>query len=151
MAKVDELIRTDRGGAKFRLRPLNCTSGQKDGGEAGSGMKKIYSRSPGNSRGGATAGLAVIGQPGWRLQTVSQQQLARSARVLGLLIGQRGLAAVLGGASGVDLADLVQGAGEGVEVGGVLMASLPQAEDDGRRARLLRKVAQVPGKKHVSS
>lgn len=101
--------------------------------------------------GGATAGPAVICQPGWRLQTVSQQQLARSARVLGLLIGQRGLAAVLGGSSGVDLADLLQGAGEGVEVDGVLMASLPQAEDDSRRARLLRKVAQVPGKKHVSS
>lgn len=92
----------------------------------------------------------MIGQPGWRLQTVSQRQPAQggSARVLRLLTGQQGLglAPVLGGASGVDLADLFQGAGERVEVGGVLMASLPQAEDGGRRTPLLRKVAQVPGR-----
>lgn len=44
----------------------------------------------------------------------------------------------------MDLADFLQGGGERLEVGGVLMASLPQAQDDGRRTPLLRKVAQVP-------
>lgn len=83
----------------------------------------------------------------------------RSARVLCPLIGRRGLsgqaarpyvaevrlgvAPVLGGASGVDLAYFFEGTGESVEVSGVLMASLPQAEDHGRRTPLLGKVAQV--------
>lgn len=136
---------------KVQTPPPELGTGQTDRGEAGSGIKDILQsflrrRGQSHSRPGP-AGLAVIGQPGWRLQTVSQRQSAQrgSARVLGLLIGQRGLS--LGPplqASGVDLADLFQGAGESVEVGGVLMASLPQAEDDGRRTPLLRKVAQVP-------
>ena len=45
----------------------------------------------------------------------------------------------------MDLAPPLQGAGETVEVGGVLMASLPQAKHDGRRTLPLGKVAQVPG------
>lgn len=134
---------------KVQTPPPELGTGQTDGGEAGSGIKDILQsflrwRGRSHSRPGP-AGLAVIGQPGWRLQTVSQRQSAQrgSAQVLGLLIGQRGLGLPLQ-ASGVDLADLFQGAGESVEVGGVLMASLPQAEDDGRRTLLLRKVAQVP-------
>lgn len=42
MAQVNEHIPTNRGGAQFRLHPLNCTSRLKDGGEAGSGVKKMF-------------------------------------------------------------------------------------------------------------
>lgn len=46
----------------------------------------------------------------------------------------------------MEIADFFQGACERVGAGGVLMASLPKAEHDGRRTPLLRKVAQVPEK-----
>lgn len=59
--------------------------------------------------------------------------------------------ATLGVSSGLDLADLLQGAGQRVEVvggvevvGRVEVASLPQAKDERRGTRLLGKVAQVP-------
>lgn len=61
-----------------------------------------------------------------------------------------GIAPVLGGASGVDLAYFFEGTGERVEVSGVLMTSLPQAEDHCRRTPLLGKVAQV-SEKHTEA
>lgn len=54
------------------------------------------------------------------------------------------LVLVLGGAFGVDLADLLEGAGQGVKVSRVLVASLPQVQYDRRRTPLLCKIRQVP-------
>lgn len=51
----------------------------------------------------------------------------------------------------MDLADLLEGAGERVKVSSVLVASLPQAEDDRRRTLLLREVAQVSEEEHTKS
>lgn len=62
-----------------------------------------------------------------------------------------GLVPLLRGAFRVDPADLLEGAGERVQVSGVLVASLPQAQDDRRRTLLLRKVAQVSGEEHTRS
>lgn len=45
---------------------------------------------------------------------------------------------------GVDLADLLQSAGQRVQVPCVLVLGLPQAEDHRRWALLTRKVTQVP-------
>lgn len=63
--------------------------------------------------------------------------------VLGVPLGL--LAVALRCPSGLDLADLLQGAGQRVQVvGGVMVASLPQAEDERRGTRLHGEVAQVP-------
>lgn len=59
------------------------------------------------------------------------------------------LVPVLGGAFGVDLSDLLEGAGKRVKVSSVLVASLPQAQYDRRRTLLLRKIAQVSEEEHT--
>lgn len=61
-----------------------------------------------------------------------------------LVVVRLRLARALGRAFRVDLADLLEGTGQRVQVSGGLVPSLPQAEDDPGRAALLREIRQVP-------
>lgn len=55
---------------------------------------------------------------------------------------------VLWGSAGVNLSDFLESVGKRVEVISVGVTDLPQAQDDSRRAELLRKITQVPVEEH---
>lgn len=61
-----------------------------------------------------------------------------------LIVVRLRLARTLGRAFRVDLADLLERTGQGVQVSRGLVPSLPQAEDDPGRAALLSEIRQVP-------
>lgn len=65
-----------------------------------------------------------------------------------LIVVRLRLARALSQAFRVDLADLLEGAGQRVQVSGSLVPSLPQAEDDPRWAALLSEIRQVPEDRH---